>query len=151
MAQYYNRYTDFNINGENLTVPNIKLPPKPSDKKVMYKVNQSRLDKISQQYYGTPYFGWLILQANPYVGGLEWNINDGQILIVPYPLVASLQSYKQAVDEYFFFYGKDVPMRTYSVPNIGNTPITQVTSTSTNTSSNGNNNVSNTTNGGTSY
>jgi len=151
MAQYYNRYTDFNINGENLTVPNIKLPPKPSDKKVMYKVNQSRLDKISQQYYGTPYFGWLILQANPYVGGLEWNINDGQILIVPYHLVASLQSYKQAVDEYFFFYGKDVPMRTYSVPNIGNTPITQVTSTSTNTSSNGNNNVSNTTNGGTSY
>ncbi len=151
MAQYYNRYTDFNINGENLTVPYIKLPPKPSDKKVMYKVGQSRLDKISEQYYGTPYFGWLILQANPYVGGLEWDINDGQILIVPYPLVASLQSYKQAVDDYFFFYGKDVPMRTYSVPNIGNTPLTQVTSTSTNTSSNGNNNVSSTNNGGTAY
>jgi hypothetical protein len=126
MAQYYNRYTDFNINGENLTVPYVKIPLKPSDKKVMYKVGQSRLDKISEQYYGTPYFGWLILQANPYVGGLEWDINDGQILIVPYPLVASLQSYKQAVDDYFFFYGKDVPMKTYTVPNIGTTPLTQI-------------------------
>ena len=125
MAQYYNRYTDFNINGENLTVPYVKIPTKASDKKVMYKVGQSRLDKISEQYYGTPYFGWLILQANPYVGSLEWDINDGQILIVPYPLVASLQSYKQAVDDYFF-YGKDVPMKTYNVPNIGNTPLTQV-------------------------
>jgi hypothetical protein len=133
MARYYNRYSDFNVNGENLTIPFLKLPSLPTDKKTIYKTNSSRLDKISQQYYDSPYFGWLILQANPQVGGLEWNIKDGQVLIVPYPLVASLQNYKQAVDDYFFFYGKNVPMNTFDVPNIGTTPITYVAPVSTNT------------------
>lgn len=146
MARYYNRYTDFNVNGENLTVPFIKLPSLSSDKKTIYKVNSSRLDKISQQYYGTPYFGWLILQANPQVGGLEWDIKDGQVLIVPYPLVASLQNYKQAVDDYFFFYGKNLPMNTYTVPNIGSTPITYVAPISNNTT--GTQGTINTTNNG---
>lgn len=134
MARYYNRYSDFNVNGENLTIPFLKLPSLPTDKKTIYKTNSSRLDKISQQYYDSPYFGWLILQANPQVGGLEWNIKDGQVLIVPYPLVASLQNYKQAVDDYFFFYGKNVPINTFDVPNIGTTPITYVAPVSTNTS-----------------
>ena len=133
MARYYNRYSDFNVNGENLTIPFLKLPSLPTDKKTIYKTNSSRLDKISQQYYDSPYFGWLILQANPQVGGLEWNIKDGQVLIVPYPLVASLQNYKQAVDDYFFFYGKNVPINTFDVPNIGTTPITYVVHVSTNT------------------
>jgi hypothetical protein len=134
MANYYNRYTDFIINGENITVPFIKLTSKAGDKKVIYKVGRSRLDKISQQYYESPYFGWLILQANPSVGGLEWNIKDGQVLIVPYPLVASLQIYKKAVDDYFFFYGKNLPTKNYSVPDIGNRPITEVASTSSSNS-----------------
>jgi hypothetical protein len=64
------------------------------------------MDKISQQYYGTPYFGWLILLANPISGGLEWNINDGSILTIPFPLVASLQDYKNALDNHFFYYGR---------------------------------------------
>lgn len=162
MARYYNRYSDFNINGENLTVPFLKLPSLPTDKKTIYKVNSSRLDKISQQYYDSPYFGWLILQANPQVGGLEWNIKDGQVLIVPYPLVASLQNYKQAVDDYFFFYGKNLPMNTYTVPNISSTPITYVAPVSNGTSTTqGSNNTTgtqgtinttpNTSNGGGSY
>ena len=133
MARYYNRYSDFNINGENLVVPFIKLPSLPTDKKTIYKVNSSRLDKISQQYYESPYFGWLILQANPQVGGLEWNIKDGQVLIVPYPLVASLQKYKQAVDDYFFFYGKNLPMNEFTVPNINATPLTNITPVNGNT------------------
>jgi len=133
MARYYNRYSDFNINGENLVVPFIKLPSLPTDKKTIYKVNSSRLDKISQQYYESPYFGWLILQANPQVGGLEWNIKDGQVLIVPYPLVASLQNYKQAVDDYFFFYGKNLPMNEFTVPNINSTPLTNITPVNGNT------------------
>tara|TARA_R110000803_G_scaffold111768_1_gene180230 strand:- start:103 stop:501 length:399 start_codon:yes stop_codon:yes gene_type:complete len=129
MANYYNRYTDFNINGENLTIPFLKLPSKSTDKKVIYKVNQSRLDRLSDLFYGSPYFGWLILQANPSVGGLEWNIKDGQVLIVPYPLVTSLQNYKQAADDYFFFYGKNVPLKTYKQPNIGTTPLTNIAPT----------------------
>ena len=106
MADYYNRYKQFIINGKPKTVPFIKLNSKPSDKKVIYKVGKSRLDKVSEEYYGSPYFGWLILEGNPDVGGLEWNIKDGRVLTVPYPLVASLQEYKQAVDDYYFYYGK---------------------------------------------
>ena len=37
MAQYYNRYKDFVINGENITVPFLGMPSKPTDKKVVYK------------------------------------------------------------------------------------------------------------------
>jgi hypothetical protein len=129
MSNYYNRYSDFNINGENITVPYIKLPSKSTDKRVIYKVGRSRLDKVSQQYYESPYFGWLILQANPSVGGLEWNIKDGQVLIVPYPLVASLQVYKTAIDNHFFFYGKSLPTKNYAVPYIESKPITEVAPT----------------------
>lgn len=104
--QYYNRYSDFNINGSQTIVPYITLPSKTSDKNYIYKVGRSRLDKVSQQYYGTPYFGWLILLANPIAGGQEWNISDGTVLTIPFPLVASLQDYKNALNTHFFYYGR---------------------------------------------
>jgi hypothetical protein len=94
------------VNGEQTVVPYVSLPSKPSDKAYIYKVGRSRLDKVSQEYYGTPFFGWLILQANPQYGGLENNIYDGAILSVPYPLITSLQDYKSAIDTYFFYYGR---------------------------------------------
>ena len=56
--------------------------------------------------YGTPYFGWLILAANPMYGGLEQNIPDGTILIIPYPLTAALQDYKSSLDTHIFYYGR---------------------------------------------
>ena len=104
--QYWNRYTDFLINGQPTVVPYIALPAKSSDKNYIYKVGQSRLDKISQQFYGTPYFGWLVLQANPQYSGDEFSIPDGAVLTIPFPLVASLQDYKNALENYFFYYGR---------------------------------------------
>jgi hypothetical protein len=103
---YANRYTDFIINGQQTVVPYITLPVKNTDKKYIYKLGQSRLDKVSEQYYNTPYFGWLIMLANPSYGGQEWNIIDGSILTIPYPLVASLQDYKNALENHFFYYGR---------------------------------------------
>ncbi len=103
---YANRYTDFIINGQQTVVPYITLPAKNTDKRYIYKLGQSRLDKVSQQYYGTPYFGWLIMMANPSYGGQEWNISDGSILTIPYPLVASLQDYKNTLENHFFYYGR---------------------------------------------
>jgi len=91
---YYNRYNLFYINGEQTVVPYVAIPTKPSDKVYVYKVGVSRLDKVSQEYYGTPFFGWLILQANPEYSGMENNIFDGAVLNIPYPLVTSLQDYK---------------------------------------------------------
>jgi len=104
--QYYDRYSDLNENGEHKIVPGIVLTKKSSDIVVKYKRNVSRLDKFSQQYYGTPFFGWLILQANPQIGGLEWNIPDGSTIIVPFPLMSTLEEYKSKVDDYHYYYGR---------------------------------------------
>lgn len=104
--QYYNRYDEFIINGEQTVVPFVNLNQKPTDKTFIYKVGRSRLDVVSQEFYNSPFFGWLILQANPQFGGLENYIYDGAVLIIPYPLLPSLQDYKSAVAEYFFYYGR---------------------------------------------
>ena len=103
---YYNRYTEFLLNGEQTVVPFVNVPQKPTDKIYIYKVGITRLDKVSQEFYGSPVFNWLILQANPIFGGLENNIYDGAILVIPFPLVPSLQDYKTAVDQYFYYYGR---------------------------------------------
>jgi hypothetical protein len=104
--EYYNRYNNFFINGEQTVVPFLQIPTKPSDQKYVYKKNQSRLDKISYEIYGSPYFGWLILSANPNFGGLEDNIPDNALLIIPFPLFSSLLSYKNALDTHIFYYGR---------------------------------------------
>jgi hypothetical protein len=104
--QYWNRYSDFLINGEQTVVPFVRIAPKTTDKTYIYKVGRSRLDVVSQEFYNSPFFGWLILQANPEFGGLENNIYDGAVLIVPFPLLPSLQDYKGAIDEYFYYYGR---------------------------------------------
>jgi len=103
---YYNRYQNFLLNGQQTVVPNVKLPSKTTDKKYVYRQGMSRLDKISYEFYNTPYFGWLIQMANPNLGSMENNIPDGTVLIIPFPLVQSLQDYKNALDTYFYYYGR---------------------------------------------
>lgn len=104
--QTYARYDTFLINGQQTIVPYINIPSKTTDKRHIYKVSQSRMDKVSQQYYGSPTFGWLIMLANPIFGNEEWNIPDGSILTIPFPLVASLQDYKNELNNHFFYYGR---------------------------------------------
>jgi hypothetical protein len=104
--QYYNRYELF-INEDSFNiVPGIEIPIKTTDKYLFFKRGKDRLDKISQQYYNTPVFGWLILQANPQAGGLEFEIPDNYVLRVPFPLVVSLQDYKRNVELYKLYYGE---------------------------------------------
>jgi hypothetical protein len=103
---YYNRYVEYVDNGDYIMVPHIKLDEKSSDRETIYKSGKSRMDKLSQQYYDTPYFGWLILQANPQFGGQEWDIPDGTRIRIPYPLMVSLGEYKSKVDQHFLYYGR---------------------------------------------
>lgn len=103
---YYNRYTNFLINGQQTVVPYVTLPKKTSDKTYIYKVGRSRLDKVSQEFYNTPFFGWMILLANPEFGGLENYIYDGAILTIPFPLIPSLQDYNGALENHFYYYGR---------------------------------------------
>lgn len=104
--EYYNRYQQFLINGTQTVVPFVKIPTKSTDKKYIYKTGMSRLDKVSQQYYDSPFFGWLILAANPEFGGNEFSIPDGSILSVPFPLLSSIQDYNNALETQFYYYGR---------------------------------------------
>jgi len=105
MSQYYDRYNQFKVNGTYKPLPFIKIESKSTDKQVEYIVDRDRLDKLSQEYYGSPYYGWLILSANPQFGGLEFNIVDRSIIVIPYPFNDSLQQYINEVNNYKKFYG----------------------------------------------
>lgn len=97
----YDRYTLFRKNGEIKIVPFGKIPPKESDYFETYKRGRTRLDIISQQYYNDPNYGWLILQANPEVGSMEYEIPDNSVLRIPYPLGQSIEDYRQSIETYY--------------------------------------------------
>jgi hypothetical protein len=101
--QYYDRYKDFRINNEIKTLPFIKIKKRDTDIIIEYKKNKTRLDIVSNTYYGTPYYGWLILLANPRYG-LEFDIPDGSRIRVPFPLINVLQDYNEFVKNYDVLY-----------------------------------------------
>ena len=106
MRQYYNRYQNFLVDGEFKMVPGIEIPIKGTDKYLQYKKGKDRLDKISQEYYGSPVFGWLILQSNPFLGSLEFEIPDNSFIRIPFPLTTTLQDYKKNIEMYNLYYGE---------------------------------------------
>lgn len=99
MPQYYDRYKEFRDDNTTQPIPGITIPLTTSDKKVVYKVG-SRLDKISQEYYGTPYFGWLIMLCNQEYGGLEFDIPFNKIIVVPFPLEDAINRYIKVIKEH---------------------------------------------------
>ena len=105
--QYFDRYQYFeDDDGDFVIVPGVKVPIKSTDKYIQFRRNRDRLDKMSQEYYNTPLFGWLILLANPPAGSIEYLIPDNYLLRVPFPLIPSLQDYKKSVDLYKTHYGE---------------------------------------------
>lgn len=101
----YNRYTDVTINGIIKPIPFIKLTEKTSDKHETYKKGITRFDSLSNKYYKDSNYGWLILQANPKFGSLEFNIEDGEDILIPYPLETSIKNYKEELTKYIKYYG----------------------------------------------
>lgn len=101
----YNRYGKFTTNGTIKLVPFVKIPKMPTDYYVYYKQGQTRLDILSYDYYNNPNYGWLILQANPELDSLEFNIKDNSLIRIPYPLDVALAKYSDGVDEYNKLYG----------------------------------------------
>ena len=96
----YDRYNRFTMNGKSLIVPFIKIAEKDTDLYTYYKVGQTRLDLLSYQYYNDANYDWIILQANPQYGALEYKIPDGARLRIPYPLSTTLVKYNEGIDEY---------------------------------------------------
>jgi hypothetical protein len=101
----YNRYKSFIMDGTYKKIPSIKIPESNSDFYVYYNVGKTRLDLLSYQYYNDPNYGWLILQANPHAGSLEFNIEDGTKLRIPYPLETAIQLYESEIKNYTKLYG----------------------------------------------
>ena len=104
MATYYNRYQTLNTSDQIVSPPFVKLDEKDTDDFMIYDLGKSRLDKASMQYYDSPYYGWLILMANPIYKN-EWEIPDGQPIRIPLPLQDTLTEYKNKLKQRLNYYG----------------------------------------------
>ncbi len=93
MINYYSRYQLSNANGVQKTLPFIKLSEKSTDKQIAWEEGISRMDIISDTYYGKPIYGIFIMMANPQYGGMEFDIPDNVIIRVPFPLEETLKEY----------------------------------------------------------
>jgi hypothetical protein len=105
MANYFDRYSKFSENGIIKPIPGLKIPPESTDKNVVYKLGETRLDILSQTYYTNPYHGFLIMLANPQYGGLEFNIKNNDIIRVPFPFDSAIERYLNSVQIYKKLYG----------------------------------------------
>lgn len=103
--EYYNRYYGFLVNGQYKTLPFIKLDVKGTDYYESYIQNRTRFDGLSEKYYSTPYYTWLILQANPIFGGLEFTTRNGAQIRIPYPLEVTLREYNDKLKQHIQLYG----------------------------------------------
>lgn len=105
MAQYFDRYQKFRKDGTMSPIPGIKIPLDPSDKTIVYKLGDTRLDIVSQKYYNSPYYGFLIMLANPEYGGLEFNIKNRDIIRIPFPFESAIERYLNEIEIYKALYG----------------------------------------------
>lgn len=97
---YYDRYQKFRKDGIIELVPGIKIDNADSDIFLLYDKSKMRMDMLSYKYYGDPDYGWIILQANPHVSSMEYFIQDGAKVRIPYPLSSAISRYEQAIDTY---------------------------------------------------
>lgn len=104
--EYFDRYQFFVDDGKFRIVPGLEIPIKSTDKYIVFKSGKDRLDKLSQEYYDTPVFGWLIMLANPSAGSVEFTIPNNYVLRIPFPLTSSLQDYKRSIELYNLYYGE---------------------------------------------
>ena len=95
----YNRYTNFTSNGAIELVPFVEIKKMPTDYYVLHDVN-TRLDILSYDYYGDPNYGWLIMQANPEYGSLEFKIPHNALLRIPFPLELAITNYNECIRKY---------------------------------------------------
>jgi len=95
----YNRYSQLKDNGTINTMPFVRLPINASDKYEFWNSEYYRLDKLSQKYYGNPFYDFLILYGNPdYVS--EFDIPDGALVRIPFPLAKAKGDYEAFLNTY---------------------------------------------------
>ena len=101
MTENYNRYKNFKINGIiQSKIPFIEIPISETDLYITFDKSKMRMDMLSYKYYGDSDLGWLILQANPHLGGYEFLIEDGVTIRIPYPKTSALDRYDNSCNKY---------------------------------------------------
>jgi hypothetical protein len=70
----------------------------PTDKVVLWSKDK-KLWILSNTYYGSPFYDYLILAANSRLGGHESEWGEGDSVLIPYPLNAALSEYMRYVEE----------------------------------------------------
>lgn len=101
----HSRYKSFIENGTIHLVPFIPIPNKNTDYYEYYELGKTRLDLLSYKYYNDPNYDWLIMQANPEYGSLEFNIPNKSLLRIPYPLDITMSTYYSDIKKYKELYG----------------------------------------------
>jgi len=96
----YNRYILLaNDNGTTTPMPFVNLPINASDKYENWNTEFSRLDKLSQKYYGNPFYDFLILYAN-YIYVSEFDIPDNALIRIPFPLGKAKSDYEAILTQF---------------------------------------------------
>lgn len=97
--QDYDRYNLLkNPDGTVSNMPFVSIPERSSDKYEYWIEGVSRLDKISRKYYGSPFYDFLILYANPEYAS-EFEIIDNQLIRIPFPLAQVLSDYESRLEQ----------------------------------------------------
>lgn len=97
----YDRYSKFKVNGiVQPKIPFIEIPVSDTDLYVIYDKSKMRMDMLSYKYYGDGDFGWMILQANPSLGGYEFLIPNGVEIRIPYPKQSAIDRYEDSCNNY---------------------------------------------------
>lgn len=102
--KYFDRYGAFRTDGVIKTIPFISLSEKKTDE-IIQTNEETRFDKLSQKYYGNGKHGFLILQANPSYGGLEFDIPKGVNIRIPFPLETTIREYQSKITKHIELYG----------------------------------------------
>lgn len=104
MAEYFDRYELVREEGEVGILPYAEIPSQSSDFYEVYHKGKTRLDQLSYDYYGDSNYAWLILQANPSLGSMEFDIKDNAQLRIPYPLASALDGYRDSIKNHKKYY-----------------------------------------------
>lgn len=97
--KYYNRYSKLIENGLTKQMPYIKIRNRPTDKSHTWNKDIDRMDLISNRYYQSSNFDWLIKMVNAKYGD-EYDIPDSAYIRIPYPLEPILQEFVDEMNKY---------------------------------------------------
>lgn len=97
----YNRYKKPSENGtkEIRPLPYISIKERSTDKFIIFQ-EDTRFDKLANDYYGDPTLGFFIELANP-EKPMRFDFNIGDQIRIPFPLQQVKEEYNEKIKKYY--------------------------------------------------